>query len=107
MKWNSLLQIFVVSWLIGSCQTLATPEQPNPGTLEATKLAQPPMTATLRSTTTPVNIHPTSTSTPDVAATVIAITTQNPFIFSRRLMENGSAEVVIYDCVKVDPAGDC
>ena len=103
MKWNSLLQIFVVSWLIGSCQTLATPEQPNPGTLEATKLAQPPMTATLRSTTTPVNIHPTSTSTPDVAATVIAITT--PRIHSSFPSADGKwiAEVVIYDCVKVDP----
>ena len=52
------------------------------------------MTATLRSTTTPVNIHPTSTSTPDVAATVIAITTQESIHLFRRLMENASMEFV-------------
>ena len=77
---------------------MATPEQLNPATLEATE-------PTLRSpaTATPVNISPTSTLTPDVAATVIVITT--PRIDSSFPSADGKwiIEVVIHDCVKVDP----
>jgi len=65
------------------------------------------MTATLipsqTATVTPTEIPETPTATPDIASTVIAITT--PKIHSSFASADGKwmVEVVIHDCVKVDP----
>lgn len=107
MKWHSLVLILIFTGLIDSCRSLATPSPPIPVPVQATKPAQPSMTATLipsqTTTVTPTEISETLTSTPDIAATVIAITT--PRIHSSFASADGKwrAEVVIHDCVKVDP----
>jgi hypothetical protein len=91
--------------MIGGCRTLATPEPSIPATLQATKSTQPTITATLSLTATvkPTETAATTTPTPDIAATVIAISP--PRIYSSLPSSDGEwrAEVVVHDCVKVDP----
>lgn len=103
MKWNPVLPILVLMWLIGGCQILARPEQTIPSTLQATESVSPPMTATSRPTATftPTKVPETATPTLDIAATVIVISP--PRIHSSFPSSDGQwrAEVVIHDCVKL------
>ncbi len=100
--------ILALICLIGSCRPLATSEPSVPAftaTLQATKPTPPAMTAIFTprptATVTPTEIPKTPTATPDIATTVIAIST--PRIHSSLLSPDGKwrAEVVIYDCVPV------
>jgi hypothetical protein len=103
MKWKAVLPILVLTWLMVGCQTLATPEQSIPPTVQAAKSVPPPMTATSRptATVTPPEVPEIAIPTLDIAATVIAISP--PRIHSSFLSADGQwrAEVVIHDCVKL------
>jgi len=105
MKWNSFLPILLFASLIGGCRTLPASEPFVSATLEATRPIQPSLTATSRSTitVTPTEISNSPIVTPDLAATVIAIS--SPRIISSSLSPNGKwrARVLVHDCVVVDP----
>ena len=108
MRWYAFLLILGCTWLIGSCRTLATPTSPSiPITVEITESAEPSMTVTLApsqvATVSPTEIPETSSATPDIASTVIAITTPRIHSFFPSTDGKWQAEVVIHDCVKVDP----
>jgi WD40 repeat protein len=96
--------------LIGSCRTLATPSPSITLTAQATKPAQPSMTATVilsrTATVTSTGIRETPTVPPDIASTVIAIS--SPRIEASFLSPDGKwrGEVILYDCVQADTRED-
>ena len=110
MRWYSLLLILGCTWLIGGCRTLAIPGPSIPVTAQATKLAQLSVTATLMPSqtvnVTPTGIRETPTAPPDIASTVIAIS--SPKIQASFLSPDGKwrGEVVLYDCVQADTRED-
>ena len=110
MRSYSLLLILGYTWLIGGCQTPATPSPSIPVTIQAMKPAQTSMTATLipsqTATAAPTEIRESPTATPDLASTVIAIS--SPKIEASFLSPDGKwrGEVVLYDCVQADTRED-
>ena len=101
IDWRFIVS-FGILWLVG-CNPIDLP-QPTP------VLSTP----TLPATTTPTRDIRTSTPTPDIYATELAITstaiveaivaTQQPRVYGTYSSPDGEwrAEVVIYDCIKVD-----
>src|SRR5215207_3277704 len=110
MRSYSLLLILGYTWLIGGCQTPATSSPSIPIPIQATKPAQTSMTATFipsqTATVAPTEILETPTATPDIASTVIAIS--SPKIEASFLSPDGKwrGEVVLYDCVQADTRED-
>ena len=102
MDWISVLPILVLIWLMVGCQTLATPEQYAPPTVQATNLT-PSMTLTSRplATLTPTEVPVMPLPTTDIAATVIA--TSPPRIHSSFPSPDGEwrVDIVVHDCVKL------
>jgi hypothetical protein len=107
MRCYSLLLILGCTWLIGGCRTLATPSPSIPITVQATKPAQPSVTATLfpsqTATVTPTEIPETPTATSDIASTVVALTSPRIHSFFASADQKWRVEVVVHDCVKVHP----
>jgi hypothetical protein len=110
MKWHSLVLILIFTGLVEGCQSLATPSPSIPVPVQATKPAQPSMTAALipsqTVTVTPTEIRESPIVTPDIASTVIAIS--SPKIESSFLSLDGKwrGEFVRYDCVQADTRED-
>jgi hypothetical protein len=106
MRWYSLLLILGCTWLISGCRTLVTPNPSIPVTAQATKLAQPSRAATLMSSqtaiVTPTGIRETPTATPDIASTVIAISSPRMEASFLSADRKWRGEVILYDCVQAD-----
>lgn len=101
MKWHWFVLILIFTGLIDGCQSLATPSPSVPVTVQATTLVPgqtTPVTAT--------EIRATSAATPDIASTVIAMS--SPIIQGSFLSPDGKwrGEVVRYDCVQADTRED-
>jgi hypothetical protein len=108
MRWYCFLLILGSTCLFGNCRTTSTPSIPI--TAQATKAEQLSMTAShMPSETaivTPLGILETATTTPDIASTVMAMS--SPILQESFLSPDGKwrGEVVRYECVRADTRED-